>query len=99
MRGRNRTKLVDGVLTQVGQVRAVLDAAGYPVVPVRGMLCFVRGDWPMFQGAFTIRGVEILWPGKAIARIRRAGPLTTDRIEMVHRLLATKFPAAVPTDL
>jgi hypothetical protein len=60
---RDCTKLVDGVLKQVGLVS---DLAGD--VPVTGALCFVDAEWPLIGGAFTTRGVHVLWP-KRLARL------------------------------
>lgn len=57
---RDRTKLIDGVLGQVDVVRAFVGDD----VPVTGVLCFIDADWPLLGGAFTIRGVEVLWPKK-----------------------------------
>lgn len=50
---RDCTKLVDGVLKQVGVVRELLNDD----IPVHGVLCFVEADWPLIGGAFTTRGV------------------------------------------
>jgi hypothetical protein len=60
---RDCTKLVDGVLKQVGLVR---DFVGD--VPVTGALCFVEADWPQVGGAFATRGVHVLWP-KRLAKV------------------------------
>ncbi len=49
---RDCSKLVDGVLKQVGLVRDVIADES---VPVRGFLCFVDADWPLFGGSFTTR--------------------------------------------
>lgn len=57
--GRDRTKLVDGVLGQVDRVRAAL---GDETVPVIGVLCFVEADWPMIGGSFATRGIHVVWP-------------------------------------
>ncbi|NIJ05501.1 nuclease-related domain-containing protein [Frigoribacterium faeni] len=62
--GSDHTKLVDGVLRQV---QLVSDLVG--PVPVVGTLCFVDADWPMFGGAFTVRGVEVCWPRKLAKRL------------------------------
>src|SRR5690606_22738880 len=59
---RDCTKLVDGVIKQVALVQELL-----PGVPVTGALCFVEADWPLIGGAFTTRGVHVLWP-KRLAR-------------------------------
>lgn len=57
---RDCTKLVDGVLKQVGVVRELLEDE----VPVHGVRCFVDADWPLIGGTFTTRGVQALWPKK-----------------------------------
>ena len=57
---RDHTKLVDGVLKQVDLVRAIVGDD----IPVTGVLCFIEADWPLIGGAFTTRGVEVLWPKK-----------------------------------
>jgi hypothetical protein len=61
--GRDCTKLVDGVLKQVGRV---CDAVGD--VPVTGALCFVEADWPLIGGPFATRSIHVLWP-KRLAKI------------------------------
>ena len=65
VRGRDKTALVEGV---VGQVERVSRAV--PGVPVRGVLCFVDADWPLFGGSFIVRGVDVVWPGELANRIR-----------------------------
>lgn len=60
---RDCTKLLDGVLKQVGLVR---DLVGD--VPVTGALCFVEADWPLLGGAFATRGIHVLWP-KRLAKV------------------------------
>ncbi|WP_231369898.1 nuclease-related domain-containing protein [Arthrobacter sp. 135MFCol5.1] len=54
---RDRTALVDGVLRQLDVVR---DLVGD--VPVTGALCFIEADWPLIGGAFSTRGVHVVWP-------------------------------------
>jgi hypothetical protein len=88
--GRDRTKLVDGVLQQVEVVRAVVEDE----VPVFGALCFIDADWPLIGGAFATRGVEVLWPKRLIARLTGGGPLDDARIRAVHRHMAATLPAA-----
>ena len=60
---RDCTKLVDGVLKQIDLVRDVVGD-----IPVTGALCFVEADWPLIGGAFTTRGVHVLWP-KRLAKL------------------------------
>jgi nuclease-like protein len=92
--GRNCTKLVDGVRKQVQLVQAALSGAGIGDVPVHGMLCFVQADWPMFGGAFSIDGVQVLWPKKATEHLLKPGTLQLTQLQTLHQLLATKFPVA-----
>lgn len=87
---RDRTKLVDGVLKQVGLVRSLLADD----VPVRGVLCFLEADWPLLGGAFTTRGVQVLWPRKLYPRLQGGGLLTTDKVAEIHRQLAAALPSA-----
>ncbi|WZH51568.1 MAG: nuclease-related domain-containing protein [Nocardioides alkalitolerans] len=81
--GRDRTKLVDGVLRQVEVVTDVLGDA----TPVRGALCFVEADWPLIGGAFTTRGVEVLWPKKLAATVTAPAAAVLD-VAAVHQRLA-----------
>jgi len=92
---RDCTKLVEGVHKQVARVSDLLarDGIGQDV-PVRGMLCFVEGDWPLIGGSFTIGGLEVLWPKKARRIITAPGPLGDERLRELHRYLATGFPPA-----
>ncbi len=85
--GRNQTRLVEGMLWQLEQVRAVLEG-----VPVRGALCFVDADWPLLGGGFEIGGVEVLWPRRLVKRVTgAAGELNVGRVVEV---LSARFPAA-----
>jgi hypothetical protein len=68
--GRDRTKLVDGVLGQVETVRAALEDEA---IPVRGVLCFVEADWPLIGGTFTTRGVSVVWPRQLSKMLDAAG--------------------------
>jgi len=85
---RDCTKLVDGVLKQVELVR---DLVGD--VPVTGALCFVEADWPLIGGAFSTRGVHVLWP-KRLAKV-----LTETRdgevdVAAVRESVASRFKSA-----
>lgn len=86
--GRDQTKLVDGVIKQIGLVQQV---AG--VTPVRGVLCFVEADWPLIGGSFRTRGVDVLWPNKLLKLIASAID-TGVEVREVAATLAAKFPSA-----
>jgi len=89
--GGDRTKLVDGVLRQVGLVSEALgNAVG--AVPVTGALCFVDADWPLLGGSFRTRGVEILWP-KKLAKLLAAADGPVD-VAATAAAIAGHFPPA-----
>ncbi|PVZ52690.1 NERD domain protein [Arthrobacter sp. H-02-3] len=85
---RDCTKLVDGVLKQVDVVR---DLVGD--VPVTGALCFIEADWPLIGGAFSTRGVYVLWP-KRLAKVLIEQ--TTGEVDVPRTLesVAARFKSA-----
>jgi hypothetical protein len=90
--GRDRTKLVEGMHKQLTLVRTAL--ADQPDVPVRGVLCFVDGDWPVIGGDFTVRDVAVVWPKKLAKLLVQPGPLDPDRIAELQWQLHEAFPRA-----
>jgi len=86
---RDQTKLVDGVLKQIDVVRAIVGDA----IPVTGVLCFIEADWPLIGGAFTTRGIEVLWPKKLYPRLAVEGPISCG-VDGLHRTLASALPPA-----
>ncbi|CAM3821716.1 nuclease-related domain-containing protein [Nocardioides zeicaulis] len=87
---RECTKLVDGVLKQVGMVSTTIGDQ----TPVHGVLCFVDADWPLIGGAFTTRDVQVLWPKRLQSTLTSPGTLDAQSIERVHRELARVLPSA-----
>ena len=85
---RDCTKLVDGALKQVDLVR---DLVGD--LPVTGALCFVEADWPLIGGAFTTRGIHVLWP-KRLASILADGIEGQLDVAAVQSALSTHFKPA-----
>jgi hypothetical protein len=86
--GRDRTRLVDGVVGQVERVRAAL---GDPV-DVWGVLCFVDADWPLVGAFFSIRGVRVVSPRKLSKLLDEASGGTD--VRGVRDRLARAFPEA-----
>lgn len=86
---RDQTKLVDGVLKQADLVRSVVGDD----LPVVGLLCFIEADWPLIGGAFTTRGVDVLWPKKLYPRLSAHGPHAAC-VADVHARLARALPPA-----
>ena len=85
---RDQTKLVDGALWQVEWVQAIVGE-----VPVRGVLCFVEADWPLFGGSFTTRGVDVLSPKKLVSQLTGQQQGAFD-VPTIAALLSSGFPAA-----
>ncbi len=91
---RERTSLVHGLHKQVNHVQTALEASDLGEIPVIGMLCFVEADWPLIGGDFTIGGMHVLWPKKAIQYASQSGQIDTPLAQRVYRTLATAFPPA-----
>lgn len=88
--GRDGSKLVDGIRSQVDRIIAVLADTE---VPVAGVLCFLGADWPLIGGSFTVSGVEVTWPKALIKRILEK-PDSALNVDAIHTRLATTFPPA-----
>jgi hypothetical protein len=89
--GRDQSKLLDGIESQVKVVRNVL--AAHRDIAIRGLLCFVDGDWPLF-GTLEARGFPVLPPHKAARLCSRAGPLDATAIRQVAITLAAALEVA-----
>lgn len=85
VKGRDRTKLVDGALKQVDVVRGVLHDA-YPDVPVHGVLCFTGSEWGLMKQRQRVRGVVALWPTALPRHVAKGGPLATRVSEVARHL-------------
>ena len=87
--GRKKDDLVYGVQRQIDKVQAELG----PQIQVRGILCFVDGEWPLIGGDFSVRGVRVMWPRRLAKELLQTIPPIIDP-EAVSRRLAAKFPPA-----
>lgn len=87
--GRDRTKLVDGVLGQVEHVRATLDDES---IEVSGVLCFIDAAWPLIGAAFSTRGVRVVSP-RRLSKILDEASGGVD-VATVRDRIATAFPVA-----
>jgi hypothetical protein len=94
VKGRNRSKLVDGVDRQVMAVRRALTDIGRTDVPVLGVFCFTaKADFPLI-GRSEIRGHR-LHHRRALARkLNGSGPLGPEAIDALAWALASAFPSA-----
>ncbi|HEV7918988.1 MAG TPA: nuclease-related domain-containing protein [Solirubrobacterales bacterium] len=90
--GRNKTNLIDGLAKQVAVVETVMaDIA--PLIQIRGALCFIDSELPMF-GTLTMRGYPLLHAKSLAERINAGGVLPRDGVQAIAALLATHLPAA-----
>lgn len=87
---RTATRLVASVAAQAEAVRAVLD----DTIPVSALLCILDADWPIFGGAFTVDGVQVVWPKKACDIIETGHRLGAAQVNDIHQQLAETFPTA-----
>lgn len=85
---RNCTRLVDGVLKQMDVIRELVGDA-----PIKGALCFVDADWPLFGGSFTTREIHVLWPKQLTKILCQAGPSLVNVAE-TEALLADRLRPA-----
>ncbi|HWD52917.1 MAG TPA: nuclease-related domain-containing protein [Acidimicrobiales bacterium] len=92
--GRDRSKLVGGL---VKQINAVLEATQGADVSVTAALCFVDSDWGLFAKPFHQGGVLVTWPRKLAEAIGEPGPLTRDEVIRLAQTLAIALPPAVST--
>lgn len=93
VKGRNRSRLVDGLDRQVAAVRQALSELGRSDVPVQGVFCFTKADLPLL-GSSAVRGHR-LHHRRAVARkLNRSGPLGADAVKALAEALAAAFPSA-----
>ena len=95
IRGRDCTKLIDGLERQIAAVRAAL-GGGYRDISVRGALCFTKADLP-FLRTQTFRGHLLLYRKALAKRLNAGGPLSPESIEHLARHLTTLLPPARET--
>jgi hypothetical protein len=89
--GRDRTKLIRGVLKQMEVVRA---AVGEPDIDVRGAICWLEVDGLPFLRPPELEGVRVVGPRTLARQLRRSGRLDPARIAEVADRIAAAFPSA-----
>jgi hypothetical protein len=87
--GRDGTKLVDGVKSQVERVR---EALADDTIPITGVLCFLEADWPLLGGSFTVDDVHVVWPRLLIKRMMEA-PVVAFDVDAIMRASHRRFPS------
>jgi hypothetical protein len=91
--GLDRTSLVEGLDAQVAAVARAL-APIDPRTTVSGVVCFVDDDSLPVLRTLTLRGVPLLDPRGLVRRLRRAGPLSGERVRQIAAELSELLPAA-----
>jgi hypothetical protein len=90
--GRDRTKLVDGLVKQENAVLAVLAKTE---IEIHKALCFIDAEWSFFAKPFEIDGVVVTW-GKALSEmIATPGPLSHEEVLRVANDLANALQPAI----
>ena len=90
---RNRSRLLEGLQRQVDAVRRALDQTGRDDVPIVGVLCFTKAEFPLL-GSMQARGLRLCHPRALRRRLKKAGPLSVEAIDALARDLARSFPPA-----
>lgn len=91
---RDCSELADGLGWQIEAVTAALTSAGVdPMPPVRPVLCFVDGEWPLFRAPNTYAGVVLEGTGSIRKLVASREVLDPVAIETLARALAAALPA------
>ncbi|NLT06076.1 MAG: NERD domain-containing protein [Solirubrobacterales bacterium] len=88
--GRDRTKLVQGLSSQMADVAAVVGQA-LPAAPVHGAFCFVDAHLPLL-GVPTIDGHLLLHRRSLVRHLNADGPLSSTDARSLTDTLAAAFP-------
>lgn len=92
IRGRDETKLIEGLHRQVRAVREI--AAGLdPNVQVHGALCLTVAELPPSR-TLSVAGYPLLRPPGLAKRLNEPGPLTLEYSELLSIQLASRLPPA-----
>ncbi len=93
VRGRVRNDLVAGLDKQVAAVHAALQSGGHGDVPVIGVLCFVDGLFPVFNGGYRVGSRLVVSPRKLTQIVAMPGPITEDERYELYCALGDRLPA------
>lgn len=96
VRGRDKTKLVEGLERQHQAVISALSAA-VPQVPVQACLCFINPqgqsggtDLPLFR-TLRIKDYPLLYPRKLVKLLKQRGELGGEQMQSVAEALIERF--------
>lgn len=89
---RDCSHLADGMAWQVDAVRRVLDSCGVaPIPPVTPVLCFVKGDWPLFRAPSEFRGVRLEGTHSIKELLTREQLFSQEVVDALSRALASSL--------
>lgn len=92
--GRDRSKVINGVKSQMEVVQACL-ATAQGRISVHGVVCFVGAEWPLVsRRPIRMHGVTALWPKALGEFVGQTGPLDTTVIDETTELLAAVLKPA-----
>jgi hypothetical protein len=94
IKGRDQTKLVTGVESQVELLQTALATAGDGEEEVRGALCFANVDGLPLLGHPSLHGILIDGARASAKLARRPGPMSAERVEQLWALIGKAFPSA-----
>jgi hypothetical protein len=92
--GRDQTKLIAAIETQVALVRSALSAAGEHDVDVRGALCFATVDGLPLLRQQSVREILVDGPKPVANLARRSGDLTAAATTRIWTIIGRAFPPA-----
>jgi hypothetical protein len=93
IRGRDCTKLIEGLERQMAAVRSALDRCGHQEITMQGALCFTQADLPSLRTQ-ALRGHLLLYRKALAKRLNADGPLQPPLIGELARHLAAALPPA-----
>ena len=92
--GRDRTKLIDGVLGQVEVVRSALAGSTYTGVSIEAALAWSNHEALPLLRALRLKGVLIDGTRRVAKLASRPGPLSVAEADQLAALLGERLPPA-----
>jgi Nuclease-related domain len=90
---RDCSKLADNMAWQVEAVQQVLGSHGIdPTPPITPVLCFVKGEWPLFSPPSSFRGVRLEGTRSIKPLLGDPQVLDSAAIDRLTRILAAALP-------
>lgn len=91
--GRDRSKLIEGMQWQHDAVTKALEDVGATDVPVHLVVTFVDAEWSLIRRPMKFGDVLVVWPKTLAELIAEPGPIPSEHVPDLARLIAEKLPA------